>query len=148
MLYEIGEDNVTRKTKIRLAVWSVVALCAIGLTYQLAFRALARRAEENPNYAVSENAVAAFIGLLEEGRLPGVSIDELEGSISESGFVVSKRDIRFPEGRTMHFRKRSEPDTDYYYMISKANEKSPWVLARAWKVRSGKSTPIWPEQPD
>lgn len=128
---------------VRFVVCSLAVISLIALTCEIAFRRLVRRAEQNPNYAISETAGIAFIRLLEENKLPGILTDEVEGPIRESGFDVVDQTVLFPVERTIQVRKIGEADAEYYYAISKADEQSPWVLVRAWKERAGHSTNIW-----
>jgi hypothetical protein len=107
-------------------------------------RVLLKRAETNPNYPVSETAVVEFIRLLEENRLPGITIEQIEGSIKESGFGLAEQSIHFPEERTIRLHKKGEPDTEYCYTIAKNETNSQWVLVLAFKESKGKRVVLSP----
>lgn len=133
---------------IRFVAYSLAVMFVVALVGGIAFRSLVRRAEQNPNYAISESVGIAFVRLLEENKLPGIFADELEGPIRESGFDIVEKTVLFPVERRIRVRKIGEADAEYYYAMSKADEQSPWVLVRAWKERGGQSTNIWSNAED
>lgn len=125
------------KRIIRVSLWIVATLCIIGLAYQLGMRVLVKRAETNPNYLLSQNAVTEFVRLLDENKLPGITVDQLEGTIKESGFSLNKESVHYPAERTIQLHKKGEPGTGYFYTLSLTDPQSQWALVRAWKESGG-----------
>ena len=125
------------KRIIRLAVLIVVALCIIGFAYLLGVRHLMKRVEVNPNVQLALDAGNELCRLLEENKLPGITLNELEGTIRTSEIGLNENSVSYPAERTIQLHKRDEPDTVYFYTLSTTNSQAQWALVRAWKERSG-----------
>jgi hypothetical protein len=85
--------------------------------------------------------------LYDQGRLPGISTDEVgQVSCDLPGLVISNKlaEMTYPALRTFHLVKTGETSTNNYTLV-KTSKDSAWQLQKAWRVdAAGHTIEEWP----